>query len=131
MFNNRVLLFFTGVLITGIFSGCGDPPPPKGTISGTIEFAKPPTSDLDIIILDASTGSAASTSIKDGQFDFGEPVLTGNYVAYLAPQSRPDAQEAFAVTLDKNIPDMYYNETTSPLNFKVDQGNNKVSFVVE
>lgn len=131
MFQNSFSFVLPSALLVVIFSGCGEAPLPKGTVSGIIEFKKAPSSELDIIIFDASTGSAASTSIKDGQFDFGDPVLTGNYVAYLAPQAKPDAQEAFAVKLDTSIPDQYYNETTSPLNFKVDQGNNKVSFVVE
>ncbi|MBT5018890.1 carboxypeptidase regulatory-like domain-containing protein [bacterium] len=131
MFNRLCSLSFLLIASLSFFSGCGEAPLPKGTVSGIIEFKKAPTTELDLIVFAPATGNAVSCNIKDGQFAFPEPILTGEYVAYLAPRAKPEAQEAFAVTLDTSVPDEYYNETTTPLKFKIDQGPNKVSFVVE
>ncbi|MEQ9411791.1 MAG: hypothetical protein RIK87_29010 [Fuerstiella sp.] len=112
--------------------GCGEAPPPTGTVSGVVEFVKPPTSSLDLLVISPSTGKGASTQIaEDGAFEFEEPLLVGEYTAYLAPQSDPTIQEAVAVTLDKAVPEKYWNEVQSPLKISVSEGENTVSLKVE
>lgn len=124
------LLVLLGLLV---LQGCGgDPPQPVGTISGVVEFATPPTSGMDLMILSASTGKAASTQIADdGKFTFPQPMLVGEYTAYLAPQSDPDATEAVAVTYDKSIPDKFWNEIESPLRVTIAEGDNTASLKIE
>lgn len=114
-------------------AGCGgEPPPPTGTVSGSIEFKKPTASQLDLMIVDPSSGKAASTPIEsDGAFSFGSPMLTGEYIAYLAPRSDPNATEAVAVKIDKTIPENYWNEINSPLRVEIKEGANTATLTVQ
>ena len=84
------------------------------------------------MILDPQTGKAASTQVEpDGAFSFGSPMLTGEYIAYLAPQMDPNAQEAVAVKIDRTIPEKYWNEIQSPLRVKIGEGTNVADLLIE
>jgi hypothetical protein len=126
---NSLLITFA---LCGIHGCSGESPPPTGTVSGTMAFATPPTAGMDLIIISPSTGKAASTKIEaDGNFSFPQPMLVGEYTAYLAPQADPNAQEAVAVTFDKSIPDKFWNEIESPLRVSISEGENTASLKVE
>jgi hypothetical protein len=101
-----------------------------GTVSGTITFSKQPTSDLDLMLISAKTGRGANTAIEDGTFTFSEPLLVGPYTAYLAPRADPDAQAAYAVTIDTAVPEKFWNEVQSPLKVQVEEGDNSVTLSV-
>jgi len=115
------------LMATLFFSGCGPAADPEGTLSGTLTInGKVYEGSVELVVINSKTGKAAVAPVqKDGTFSFSKPLLTGEYTAYLAPSSPPEAKtQAVAVKIDKNIPEEYWNES-SPLRVTIEEGKNK------
>lgn len=125
-----LVMTMLGVLTT---SGCGDPPPPTGTVKGTLKLdGKPYTKGLNIYLIDHSKGTPAAAVVdENGDFVIEEPVLTGDYVAYVAPIAPPDPTDGSPpapVKFDPAIPERYRNDLNTDLKLEVKEGENVADF---
>lgn len=126
------LYCLAALMIIGL-AGCGDAAVPTGTVSGTVEFSGNPYGNVQLILLSMETGNAGSAEVNsDGVFNLEDSLPVGEYVAYFAPSATPaEGEQPAPVTIDQSIPDSYWNESTSGLRVKVDEGSNKVGLVIE
>lgn len=121
---SRLLVLFCLVPFT--FAGCGSSKP-MGTVKGTVTLNGSPYADAAVIFLSLKTGQAASADIQaGGAFQLTEPLPTGTYTVYLAPKAAGASDQPAPVSIDRAVPDKYWNEAASDIKIDVKEGANDV-----
>ena len=132
LFQSIVLYILVALAIISQ-SGCGDPAVPTGTVSGTVEFSGDPYGNVQLILMSMESGNAGSAEVDaDGVFEIDKSLPVGEYIAYFAPSAAAtDGEQPMSIKIDESIPQDYWNESTSKLRVKIDEGTNKVGLVIE
>ena len=74
------------------------------------------------------TGKAGTNNINaDGTFNLKDPLPVGAYKVYLAPKVDAASDQPKPVTMDKNVPDKYWNEASTDISVQVVAGENDVT----
>ena len=63
----------------------------------------------------------------DGTFNLKDPLPVGAYKVYLAPKVDTASDQPKPVTMDKNVPDKYWNEASTDISVQVVAGVNDVT----
>ena len=119
-------LFVLLCLALFAFAGCGSSKP-MGTVKGTVTLNGAPYADAAVIFLSLTTGQAASADIQaGGAFQLPTPLPTGTYTVYLAPKVAEASDQPKPVSIDRTVPDKYWNEAASDIKIEVKEGENDV-----
>ena len=117
-------------LLLAVCAGCGGGTQLKtGQVEGRVTLNGEPYTEADVILYSRDTGRAFNASIgSDGKFKVSEPVVVGDYLAFLAPKTVEVADGAPppAVKIDKSIPAKYWNEASTDIQVTVTEGANQV-----
>ncbi|MGB9690319.1 carboxypeptidase regulatory-like domain-containing protein [Thermogutta sp.] len=120
------------ILVVWANTGCsGRKIKPKGIVQGKIIFKGRPYTEASVVFLNRATGQGGSANIEaDGSFKLPKPIEVGTYIVYLAPKMENDpAAEPKPVSIDKSVPEKYWSEATSDIQFEVQKGLNE--FIIE
>lgn len=136
-FGNRYL-FFAGLLICLLSSGCGgsEAHPPTAKVSGTVSFQGAPLESGTIMFFPVAGGKHAVGMIKDGgafslsTFESEDGALIGDHKVVLnISYEQPDGQPVPASV--KRVPKKYADRETTPLSAQVKaDGENQFTFEV-
>ena len=124
-----------GIIVLAVMAavpGCtGRKTKPKGSVEGKVIFNGQPYTEASVVFLNQGTGQGSSANIQpDGSFRLPDKVEIGTYIVYLAPKLEEDpAAEPKPVSIDKTVPEKYWNEATSDIRVEVKTGTNQ--FTIE
>ncbi len=100
---------------------------PVGTVKGKVTLNDAPYGDAAVIFLSLETGKGGSSNINaDGTFALKDPLPVGTYKVYLAPKVGEASDQPKPVSMDKAVPDKYWNEAATDISIKVAAGPNDV-----
>jgi hypothetical protein len=126
----RVSLILS-ILLSVVLIGCGPSGPPTGTVSGQVLLNDAPYADAAVIFLSLQTGAAGSADLQgDGTFQLKAPLRVGEYRVFLSPKPSTSA-EPTPVTMDKSVPDKYWNEATTDIALEVKVGPNNFTVALK
>lgn len=112
-------------------AGCGGPKAPTGTVEGKVLLNDAPYEDAAVVFYSPKTGPVGTADIQPGgAFKIDKPVPVGKYTVYLAPKTAAAAEGSDPpkpVTMDKTVPEKYWNEATSDAAVEVNEGKNAVT----
>ncbi len=114
------------VLAAGL-AGCTKSEP-MGTVQGKVTLAGQPFSNARLNFISKATGVATAADIEsDGSYKLASPLKVGSYTVFLAPKTVADPDHPNAGTgPDPNVPQAYWNESTSPVKVEVKAGPNDI-----
>lgn len=120
------LLAIIAVALFLVVPGCGQKSKPKGSVAGKVTLNGQPYGDASIVFLNSGTGQGGSVNLNpDGSFQLPQKLEVGTYIVYLAPKAEEDpAAEPKPVSIDKTVPEKYWNEATSDIRVEVKAGSN-------
>ena len=129
-------LFWRTAFVAGlalVLAGCGgggSSAKPSGDVSGEVTFEGKPVQAGVVNFESAASGAAAQAPIKDGSFNFANPVPVGQYKVTIAPppEAPPVPGETRPPVNPKDIPAKYRTPAKSDLKAEVAAGQNKVKF---
>jgi hypothetical protein len=99
-----------------------------GTVQGTVTLDGAPYADAAVIFLSMETGQGASGDIQSGgTFSLSDPLPVGTYTVYLAPKAVAETDQPSPVTMDRTVPEKYWNEAASDIKIDIQEGPNAVT----
>jgi hypothetical protein len=114
-------------LVPVALAGCGSAKP-MGTVQGTVTLDGAPYADAAVIFLSMETGQGASGDIQSGgTFSLSDPLPVGTYTVYLAPKAVAETDQPSPVTMDRTVPEKYWNEAASDIKIDIQEGPNAVT----
>ncbi len=119
-------------LVLLIAVGCGGDSNPTGTVRGTIGLGESPLPvPAQIVFIDPSTGQSGVANVgEDRTFELPSPLRVGEYRVFLTPQPQAAGSDPTPVRSDLGIPGTYMDERQTPLQAKVEEGDNEFTFDV-
>lgn len=134
--NGRVLIvaliLFAGLTVG--LSGCGEPRKPAGSVAGRVTLGGEPVSQANVQLFQ-SDGTPAGVAAVDasGQFRFEQAIPTGRYeVAVLsAAEVAPAGSDPSGEQRAASIPPKYWDQHTSGLTAKIEEGENSLVLELE
>ncbi len=119
------VLLLSGLAIA-VSLGCGSSKP-TGTVKGTVTLNGAPYADAGLVFLSMETGQGGAVDIQaGGTFELAEPLPTGTYTVYLSPKAAEAGDQPKPVSIDRAVPDKYWNEASSDLKIEVKEGENTI-----
>ncbi len=117
----------TSLVLLAVLAGCTKSEP-TGTVQGKVTLAGQPFSNARLNFISKTTGMASAADIEpDGSFKLATPLKAGPYTVFLAPKTVADPDHPTAGTgPDPNVPQAYWNESTSPLKVEIKAGPNEI-----
>jgi hypothetical protein len=113
--------------VSGLLVGCEERIS-TGNVRGKVTLDDAPYADAAVVFLGTDSGQAATAAIQpDGTFTIETPLPVGSYVVFLAPKSAASeeaADQPVEESIDESVPEKYWNEATSDIQFEIVEGQN-------